>query len=62
MDPQGNLPALMEQLYKRTLKSEADRQAIGRALIETAKGAGMTNDEIMKALWETDYGPVFYYP
>lgn len=52
----------MEQLYKRTLRNESDRQAIGRALIEIAKANGMTNDEIMKALWDTHEGPVFYYP
>lgn len=52
----------MEQLYKRTLRNESDRQAIGRALIEIAKANGMTNDEIMEALWETHEGPVFYYP
>jgi hypothetical protein len=62
MANQGNLPALMEQLYKRTLRNESDRQAIGRALIEIAKANGMTNDEIMEALWETHEGPVFYYP
>lgn len=62
MTRQGNLPALMEQLYKRTLQSDDKRVIIGRQLIETAKAVGMTNDEIMEALWETDEGPVFYYP